>query len=90
MSHTPQEEKPRWRGGHPESLCASEKSLRVYTKLTFQSIQNNATKGKFLDSLESFLTVSKVSGQSGKFLDSLESFRTIWKLSGKLLDSLES
>ena len=57
--------------------------------------------GKFLDSLESFRTVLKVSGrtvwklsrQFGKFPNGLESLRTVWKLSkqaGKVSDSLES
>jgi hypothetical protein len=38
--------------------------------------------GKFLDCLESFRTVWKVSGQSEKFPDSLESFWIEWKVSG--------
>ena len=74
----------------PESFCASGKFLRVYTKLTLKSSQ---LSGKFPDSLESFRTVWKVSGQSGKFSDSLESFRTVWKVSresGKFPDDLES
>ena len=74
----------------PESFCASGKFLRVYTKLTLKSSQ---LSGKFPDSLESFRTVWKVSGQSGKCPDSLESFRTVWKVSGqfgKIPDSLES
>ena len=62
----------------PESFCASGKFLRVYTKLTLKSSQ---LSGKFPDSLESFWTVWKVSGQSGKFPDSLESFWTVEKVS---------
>ena len=49
--------------------------------------------GKISDSLESFCTVWKISGQSGKFLDSQESFQSVEKvsgLSGKFPDSLES
>ena len=48
---------------------------------------------KFPNSLKSFRTVWKVSGQSGKFLDSLENLQTVWKVSGqsgKFTDSLES
>ena len=46
----------------------------------------------FPESVESFRTVWKVSGQSGKLPDSLESFRTVeivFGQSGKFLDSLE-
>ena len=63
----------------PESFCAPGKFLHVYTKLTLKSSHQS---GKFPDSLESFLTVWKVSGQSGKFPDSLESFQIVWKVSG--------
>ena len=58
------------------------------------------TSGKFLDSLESFLTVWNVSGQGGEYPDSLETFQTVWKVfwklrkvsiqPGKFPDSLES
>ena len=38
---------------------------------------------EFFDSVESFWTVWKVSGQSEKFLKSLESFRIVYKVSGQ-------
>ena len=79
----------------PGSFCASGKFLRAQHCPQKQV----KTLHKFLDSLESFLTVWKVSIQSGKCPDSLESFWIVlnflafWKISwqsGKLLDSLES
>ena len=37
--------------------------------------------GRFMDSLESFGIVQKVSTQPGKFLDNLEGLQPIWKVS---------
>ena len=77
-----------------KSFCASGKFLRVFTKLAMKwSLNINLRVNKFPDSLESFRTIWKVSGQSRTFPDSLESFRTVWKVSEqseKFLDSLEN
>ena len=65
---------------------------KVFTRTTL-SPKTSQTWHKFLDSLESFLTVWKASEQTGEYPDSLESVRKFWKVSGqsgKFPDSLES
>ena len=68
---------------------------KVFARVYKMDLKNKyiCRSGEISDSLESFLTVWKVSRQSGKFFDSLESIWTVWKVSGqsgKFLDSLES
>ena len=63
----------------PESFCAYGRFLRMSTKLAQNQVKTKYKSEKFLDSLEGFWKVWKVSRQSGNMLDSLESFRTVWK-----------
>ena len=55
----------------PESFCSSGKFLQLFKKLPKECSLNINWRvkrcGKFQESLESFRTVWKVSGQSGKF-----------------------
>ena len=83
------------------SALPTGKFLRVWKVFARTTLSPKQVKTwhMFLDSLESFLTVWKVSGQSGEYLESLESFRKDWKVSGvwkvfrqsgKFSDRLES
>ena len=76
--------------GDPESEKPSRKFLRVWKDFA----QNDKIfPGKCPDSLDSFRTVWKVSGQSGKFPESLGFFLDNpegFNQTEKFLDSLES
>ena len=67
----------------PESFCAYIQNWPLNEAWSIDWVKKFPDcLESFLDSLESFRTVWKVSDKSGKFPISLESFRIVWKVSG--------
>ena len=74
---------------HPEIFCVSGKFLRITLEIALESFQ---TVSKFLNGLESFQMVWKVSRRPGNLPDGQEIFWLVWevfKWSGKFQNGLE-